>query len=647
MSATADKLTIRSLRVILHYAGAAAAVGLSLGAWRGISDFFGSVFPPFITFYPAIMAVAVLAGFGPGAAATILSSFSAAYWIMPPVGELAFASSADRLALALFGLMGLFMSAVAGLYRARRAKAAAYDDERILRENQEEKRFLADVLQRSSQAFAVGYPDGHLGLVNTAYEKLTGYSAEELARVDWSAVLTPPEWRAYEQEKLEELLRAGKPVRYEKEYIRKDGTRIPVELFVHLATDELGSPAYYYSFITDISHRKQTETALLQSEERFRLALRNAPVSVAVQDHDLRYVWAYNQRTARPEDIIGKTDSDIFTAEETAYMEPIKRRVLEEDIEINRQLWLDRPEGRIFLDVYWEPIHDGAGKVIGVGSTTVNLTPMKLIEEELRNTADRLEGMNAEFRASRVAALNLMEDTDQARHEAERIAAALRQARDELAEQVEQRTRELREKEVLLKEVHHRVKNNLQVISSLVSLQADGSEDRIVREVLTEVAHRVRSMALVHEKLYQSVNLASIDFAEYARSLLGYLWRSHGDTGARIQLDLDMEPLSLPVDIAVPCGLMLNELAGNTLKHAFDGRAEGTVTVRLHPGSEGRVSLEVRDDGVGLPEGFDWRETKSLGLRLVDMLAGQIEAVVSVTVNDGTSFHIAFTHEQT
>ncbi len=212
----------------------------------------------------------------------------------------------------------------------------------------------------------------------------------------------------------------------------------------------------------------------------------------------------------------------------------------------------------------------------------------------------------------------------------------LQEAYDELAKLVEERTRELREKEVLLKEIHHRVKNNLQVISSLVSLQADGSTDETVREVLRDVTYRVRSMALVHEKLYQSADLARIDFAEYARSLLGYLWRAHGAAAATVRLTLDLEPVSLPVDTAVPCGLILNELAGNALKHAFRGRSEGEVTVSLQSGEDGRIRLSVADNGVGLPAGFDWRQARSLGLRLVQMLSGQLGASVEVSGGEGT-----------
>jgi PAS domain S-box-containing protein len=204
----------------------------------------------------------------------------------------------------------------------------------------------------------------------------------------------------------------------------------------------------------------------------------------------------------------------------------------------------------------------------------------------------------------------------------------------------------LAEKEVLLKEIHHRVKNNMQVISSLVALQAEGSHDPAMRAVLQDVTHRVRSMALVHEKLYQSADMARVEFSEYARSLLSYLWRAHGTAASAVRLTLDLEPVPPPVNAAVPCGLILNELVSNALKHAFCGPAPpgrgGEVTVSLRGGPQGRVCLRVRDNGKGLPAGLDWRQANSLGLRLVQMLAGQLHGTLEVSGGEGADFSLTF-----
>ena len=140
-------------------------------------------------------------------------------------------------------------------------------NERELQENLERNTFLSDVLDRSSQPFGVGYLDGRLGIVNHAFEELTGYTADELQRMDWTATLTPPEWLDVERKNLEELHRTGKPVRYEKEYIKKDGTRVAIELLAHLVADREGNPQYYYSFITDITEQKRNREILSLSNQ--------------------------------------------------------------------------------------------------------------------------------------------------------------------------------------------------------------------------------------------------------------------------------------------------------------------------------------------------------------------------------------------
>jgi len=204
----------------------------------------------------------------------------------------------------------------------------------------------------------------------------------------------------------------------------------------------------------------------------------------------------------------------------------------------------------------------------------------------------------------------------------------------------------LREKEVMLKEIHHRVKNNLQVISSLLNLQTNSLDDPALRGLFQDMRDRVRSMALVHEKLYQSESLASVDFAEYARSLIGFLSRAHSRPQTKVGLALDLKSVSLPVERAVPCGLILNELLTNAFKHAFRGRAQGEITTTLDTGPHRRVCLRVSDNGVGLPAGVNWRESSSLGLRLIHLLAGQLDATVEVCAGGGTDFLITFEQSQ-
>jgi two-component sensor histidine kinase len=149
-------------------------------------------------------------------------------------------------------------------------------------------------------------------------------------------------------------------------------------------------------------------------------------------------------------------------------------------------------------------------------------------------------------------------------------------------------------------------------------------------------------MALVHEKLYQSADMARVEFAEYTRGLLNYLWRAHGSTVSGVRLVTDLEPAPVSINAAVPCGLILNELVSNALKHAFSNRADGEVAVSLRSGEQGRVCLRVRDNGVGLPPGLDWRQADSLGLRIVQILAAQLHATVEVRCREGAEFTITF-----
>ena len=246
----------------LRYGVAVAGVLVAFALQSGLSAWVGGKLPMFILFYPMVVVVAMFGGWGPGLLATGLTLVVVDCWLYPPAGGLFTAAPVERLAMVLFACNGSLITLVAELFRRAFPKATAYDREQVLRQVRQEKQFLARLLEDAQQPFAVGYPDGRLGLMNRAYEQLTGYCAAELRTLDWSTVLTPPEWREPERRMLEELTHTGQPVRYEKEYLRKDGSRVPVELLVHLKSDASGQPEFYYSFITDITTRKQAEEAL-------------------------------------------------------------------------------------------------------------------------------------------------------------------------------------------------------------------------------------------------------------------------------------------------------------------------------------------------------------------------------------------------
>lgn len=210
----------------------------------------------------------------------------------------------------------------------------------------------------------------------------------------------------------------------------------------------------------------------------------------------------------------------------------------------------------------------------------------------------------------------------------------------------EQIRESLREKEILLKEIHHRVKNNLQVIYSLLNLQSGYIRDPRDKDMIRECQNRVRSMAIIHETLYQSKDLARMDLAKYIRSLAANLFQSYGVNGAAVQLTIRVAEINLALDTAIPCGLIINELISNSLKYAFPRGRTGEIVVDLHPVEDGRLRLTVRDDGVGLPPDLDFRNTPSLGLQLVNTLTDQLEGTIELSRDRGTEFRITFFDER-
>jgi two-component sensor histidine kinase len=247
------------------------------------------------------------------------------------------------------------------------------------------------------------------------------------------------------------------------------------------------------------------------------------------------------------------------------------------------------------------------------------------------------------------------------------LTAGLLQARDELEARVNARTRELKqanaaleaevaeheraetrlqasidEKEVLLKEVHHRVKNNLQIVNSLLSLQAQTAADPALASALVDGQARIKAMALIHEKLYASPDLARLDFGDYLRVLVAHLYRIYRPHAAPIFLEVDAPATWISVDIAVPCGLIVNELVANALKHAYPDGHSGKVRVQLVPAGEEHLRLTVEDEGVGMPGEIDLAQANSLGLQLAVMLTRQINGTIKLTRAPGTRFDIAF-----
>ncbi|MDO9528313.1 MAG: histidine kinase dimerization/phosphoacceptor domain -containing protein [Syntrophales bacterium] len=249
----------------------------------------------------------------------------------------------------------------------------------------------------------------------------------------------------------------------------------------------------------------------------------------------------------------------------------------------------------------------------------------KLTEEELRKYQDHLEEMVKKRTA------DLIKANDQLQLEITNRKRAEEQIRESL-----------KEKEVLLQEIHHRVKNNMQVISSLLNLQSEYVKDKESLEMFKESRDRIFSMASVHEKLYQSKDLAKIDFDDYIKGITKHLFRNYVVYPNTVRLNVNCSDVFLDINKAVPCGLIINELISNALKHAFPEGREGEIAIDFHPDGDKRLTLVVSDNGVGFPEDIDINDTETLGLRLISILVAQLKGTLEVERDGGTSFKITF-----
>ena len=221
------------------------------------------------------------------------------------------------------------------------------------------------------------------------------------------------------------------------------------------------------------------------------------------------------------------------------------------------------------------------------------------------------------------------------------LNATLEQRVRDRTQELEQATETIRasldEKIVLLREIHHRVKNNLQILISLLNLQSRTINDPQIKEALKESTQRILAMSMVHEKLYSGSDLAHIDFISYLSSLAKSQVDFYRLGPAKVTLEITGENIMLDINTAIPLGLVMNELLSNSLKHAFPGDRKGMIRIDARE-TEGRLDISLADDGVGLPEGFDYTTSQSLGLRLVHILIEQLSGTIELKKEKGTTF---------
>ncbi len=339
--------------------------------------------------------------------------------------------------------------------------------------------------------------------------------------------------------------------------------------------------------------RKKMEEALRESQEKFR----------ALVETTSDWIWEVDQKSSytyvsprvkdllgyAPEEVLGKTPFDLMPFDEAERVSGLFQDIIDsgkpyfsfENTNLHKN-------GRsVLLETRGVPFFDAGGAIMGYRGIDRDITNRKRAENQIKKA--------------------------------------------------------LKEKEVLLQEIHHRVTNNLQVVSSLLNMQARAAKDKNVKDILLESRNRVNSMALIHSQLYKSESLSEIDMKDFINKLLVQLFQSYPVSDTKITPIVYVADYPLPISLAVPVGLIVNELLANAFEHAFVNRKEGKIEVSLSGSENGVLDLTVSDDGVGLPEGFEINANETLGLRVVKILAeGQLDGHLEVISKDGTTFKIEF-----
>jgi PAS domain S-box-containing protein len=355
------------------------------------------------------------------------------------------------------------------------------------------------------------------------------------------------------------------------------------------------------SLLTNSGDSQNVEAALMETEARLQDIIDNASTVIYLKDLQGRYILI-NRRfqilfNVFRKEVLGKTDSEVFPPDLAEMLWEHDRQVISEELPKEFEETISQgAEAKTFLSIKF-PLHNAQGHLYAVCGISTDISDRKKSEQL--------------------------------------IAASLQ------------------EKEVLLKEIHHRVKNNMHVISNLLDLQSQYIDDASISDLFADSQYRINTMALIHEQLYQSPSLGAISFDLYLENLVHNLFASYNFSPGCVQLQLDLEPVTLNIETAMPCGLIVNELVSNSLKHAFPQKRPGIVRLHFHthPSSkkqdkERRFVLIVGDNGMGIRHDINWQSTNSLGLRLVRMLTRQLDGEIELDLEEGSLFRVTFTELQ-
>ena len=453
-----------------------------------------------------------------------------------------------------------------------------------------EERFR-QVVESAPNAMVMISASGKIEMVNAQAERVFGYERKEMLG-ESIEMLVPQRYRA-KHPQLRGSFFAGpvsRPMGAGRDLfgLKKNGTEFPIEIGLNpIETDE---GPMVLSAIVDISSRKRLE-------ERFRQVVESAPNAMVM----INSAGSIEMVNAQAERVFGHARDEML-GQSIEMLVPERFRQSHPGL---RNAFFGGPISR--------PM--GAGRDLYGLKKDGSEFPIEI-------------GLNPIQTEEGTMVLSAIVDISDRKHKEQSIHAALK------------------EKDVLLGEIHHRVKNNLQVVHSLLGLQSTNLDDETVIGMMRESQNRIRSMALIHQTLYESKDFARVDFKNFLDSLVPTLISSYGVATDRITLLINSRDVLLPINAAIPCGLLVNELISNALKHAFPGDRQGEINIALLMENPQYAVLTVSDNGVGIPETFNLEQTQTLGLQLVTMLSDQLGGAIEIHRANPTRFALRFPIEK-
>lgn len=454
---------------------------------------------------------------------------------------------------------------------------------------QEELMKLSVAVEQSPVSIVIIDLKGNIEYVNPKFCNSTGYSRQEVIGKN-IRILRSGEDPKETYRQLWSEITAGEVWTGELLNRKKNNELYWEECIVSPIKNAAGLITSYIGINRDITEEKNAKRKLKESEERFRAIFENSPLGIRISINGVTKVinrsfvkmFGYTE----PSDLEGGSIfNTVASTSRTKVVNFLVGMAKNESVKDNYTYYGIRKDGTEF---------------------PVNVSVAELLLPEGRAVV----GFYVDI-------------TDQKQKENQIISS-------------------LKEKEVLIKEIHHRVKNNLQIISSLLNLQTDSMTDPVLLEAFKVSRNRVKAMALIHERLYQSKDLSLIDFNEYISELIIHLQRNYVTDGKKIDFDISLDPIRLSIDTAIPCGLIVNELVSNALKYAFTGKDSGILVILVKKHEDGFVRMEIADNGTGFGPGFDLGSVSTLGLQLVQSLVEQIEGSLEVKDDNGVNFIIKF-----